>query len=252
MAKKTETPAEFLPDFEGFGPAAFTFLEGLARNNDRAWFQAHRETYDNEVVFPLRCLVAEFARARMGDALPVHGDPYKSPFRIHRDVRFSRNKSPYKTHAGAILSRSAGRGDQGVVYIHIAPGECRVSAGFWRPDPALLTAWRNRITEDPAEFLDMIDNVTRNARPKPVFRAISALKTMPRGFAPHADAPYAEYLRWKSFLLGRPLTDKQVQGKGLVKIIRDHAIRARPLLDYGWDLADTPADRDPRAYQATG
>ena len=252
MAKKTETPAEFLPDFGGFSPKALTFLHGLAKNNDRTWFQARKETYENEVQFPMRCLVAEFARARAGDALPVHGDPAKSLFRIHRDVRFSKNKNPYKTHAGAVLSRTGGRGEQGIVYIHIMPGGCFVSAGFWRPDPALLTAWRNSIVAAPDDFLEMIDDLKNGGRPKLIMRAISALKTMPRGFAAHADAPYEEYLRWKSFLLTRPLTDKQVQGRGLVKIIRDHAERARPLLEYGWALADAPAERDPRPYQAAG
>lgn len=264
MPKKTETPAEFLPDFEGFGPGAFKFLRGLKRNNERAWFQDHREDYETELRFPMQCLVAEFARSRAhthaGDALPVHGEPGRSIFRIHRDTRFSNNKTPYKTHCGAVLSRTANRGEQGIVYIHVEPGACRVSAGFWRPDPTLLTAWRHRIVADPAEFDDLAKTLTTGANGgenggaegEVELRTLSALKTMPRGFAAHADAPYAEWLRWKSFLLSRPVPDAAVKDRGFVDIIRAHAERATPLLEYGWQVIESTRDRDPRAYAATG
>ena len=252
MAKKTETPAEFLPDFEGFGPGAFKFLRGLKRNNERPWFHQRKDTYENEVRFPMKCLAAEFARARMGDALPVHGDPGKSIFRIHRDTRFSHNKSPYKTHCGAVLSRSGGRGEQGIVYIHLEPRNCFVSAGFWRPEPALLTAWRNRVAGDPGEFQSLMRKLTDGAAHELVFRSISSLKTMPRGFSKHADTDYADYLRWKSFLITRPLDDAETRDHGMVDIVRDHAFRARPLLEYGWELMDAPRDRDPREYMAEG
>ena len=88
-------PDDFRPDFEGFRPAAFSFLRGLARHNERDWFKARRETYDTELHFPMECLVAEFRPGAAGDGLPVRGDPKKATFRIHRDVRFSKNKSPY-------------------------------------------------------------------------------------------------------------------------------------------------------------
>lgn len=258
MAKKTETPAEFLPDFEGFGPGAFKFLRALKRNNERAWFQDHKDDYENEVRFPMQCLVAEFARARAhthaGEALPVHGEPGRSIFRIHRDTRFSNNKTPYKTHCGAVLSRGGNRGEQGIVYIHIEPGACRVSAGFWRPDPTLLTAWRHRIVADPAEFDALAGTLTGGAGADAdvEFRMISALKTMPRGFAAHADAPYADWMRWKSFLLTRAVPDAAVKDSGFIDIVRAHTKRATPLLEYGWEVIESTRDRDPRAYHATG
>lgn len=252
MARKSETPAEFLPDFEGFGPKAFAFLKGLAANNDRTWFQENRETYENEVRFPLRCLVAEFARSRIGDRLPVQGDPAKALFRIHRDTRFSANKAPYKTHAGAILSPGGGRDEQGVVYIHITPAGSFVSAGFWRPEPQHLTAWRTRIVEDPDAFADLVEGLTAGPAPRPYMRHISALKTMPRGFSAHGDAPHADYLRWKSFLLTRPLKQAETRNRGLVGIIRAHAERARPLLEYGWEVIASSRERDPRRWQQEG
>src|SRR5207244_7542973 len=87
--------------FGGFRPAAFRFLRDLARNNEKAWFEANRNVYEREVRDPMRLLV-ETLDAKLGSIAPeIVGDPTRSLFRIHRDVRFSKNKSPYKTNAGA-------------------------------------------------------------------------------------------------------------------------------------------------------
>ena len=134
MAKTLEFPDDIRPDFPGFSPAAFTFLAGLAKNNDRAWFTARKDVYDSEIRFPMECLLGEFAASRRLPDFPVQGDPKRGMFRVHRDVRFAKDKSPYKTHAGAVLTRSGGKGDPGIVYIHIEPGACFLSAGFYALD----------------------------------------------------------------------------------------------------------------------
>ncbi len=240
-------PDDVRPDFEGFSPAAFRFLGDLARNNDRGWFAENRETYENEVRFPLECLVAEFRGDGAGKRLPVRGDPARGIFRIYRDVRFSKNKQPYKTHAGAVLSRSGRRSEPGVVYIHIQPGNCFVSAGFWRADPPMLTAWRRRMVDDPEEWLEIVGPYA-NGGDAAYMRAISTLKTMPRGFRGDADSPVADWVRWKSFLLTRPVADSDARSRGLIEIVREHAAKAAPLLEYGWEIADAPADADPRRH----
>jgi len=179
----------------------------------------------------------------------VRGDPKKAQFRIYRDVRFSKNKSPYKTHVGAILSRSGARGDPGVVYIHIEPGNCFLSAGFWRSDPAMLSAWRARMVEDPEEWLDVVGDIPTEERAEGLYmRAIASLKTMPRGFKEHDSSPIAEYLKWKSFLLTRKVSDEAVGGREIIDIIRAHAKAAIPLLKYGWRVIDAPEDFDPRRH----
>lgn len=240
-------PDDFRPDFEGFRPAAFTFLRGLARHNERDWFKARREIYDAELRFPMECLVAEFRPGGAGDGLPVRGDPKKATFRIHRDVRFSKNKSPYKIHVGAILSRSGARSEAGVVYIHFQPGGCFVSAGFWRLDNVPLAAWRTRIAENPQEWLD-IAGAYADPEGEIFMRSISALKTMPRGFREHAESRVAEFIRWKSYLMTRRVSDAEASDRGLVDIVRNHALRAAPLLNYGWNITDSPADDDPRRH----
>ena len=96
--------------FGGFRPAAFRFLRDLGRNNDKAWFEANRKVYEREVRDPMRRLVEALDASLRSIAPEIVGDPRRSMFRIHRDVRFSRNKSPYKTNAGAWLyHRDAGR-----------------------------------------------------------------------------------------------------------------------------------------------
>ena len=247
MNAKLIFPDDVRPDFEGFSDSAFRFLGELARNNERGWFNENRETYETEIRFPLECLVAEFRPGGAGKGLPVRGDPTKAIFRIYRDIRFSKNKQPYKTHAGAVLSRSGSRGEPGVVYIHIQPGNCFVSAGFWRVDPPTLTAWRRRMVDDPEEWLAIVAPYG-DGKDAAYMRTISALKTMPRGFKQDADSPVAEWVRWKSFLLTRAVDDTDARSPGLVGIIREHAVKALPLLDYGWELSDLPADDDPRRH----
>src|SRR5690348_5129693 len=95
--------------FTGFSPAAFAFFRELRDNNDPAWFKPRKELYDAEVVAPFRALIAAAGAALSEAGLPLAGDPQRSLFRIYRDVRFSPDKRLYKTHAGAVLTRSGGR-----------------------------------------------------------------------------------------------------------------------------------------------
>jgi uncharacterized protein (TIGR02453 family) len=234
MARALIFPDDVRPDFEGFGPAAFKFLRELKRHNERTWFMAHKDVYEGELRFPMECLVASFGP---GNGLKVRGDPKRSPFRIHRDVRFSKDKSPYKTHASAILSRSGGRGDTGIVYIHIEPRACFVAAGFYMPDPAFLTAWRQRMVREPTEFLAIAKKLTRKGS-RVELDGHETLSRLPRGFEAHADSPVADYLRWKHFLVSRDVGDEEAGSKKLVAIVRDLARKATPLLDYGWAIYD--------------
>ena len=127
--------------FGGFRPAAFRFLRDLARNNEKAWFETNRDVYEREVRDAMRRLV-EALDARLGSIAPeIVGDPRRSMFRIHRDVRFSRNKSPYKTNAGAWLYHrdagrkvgTAGEGGGAGFYFHIDPTTCFMAGGIWMP-----------------------------------------------------------------------------------------------------------------------
>src|SRR6476661_8907675 len=133
-------------EFAGFSPKALRFLRGLRRHNDRDWFESHRTEYEVCVRDPMRGLVEEMDVRLARMAPEMMGEPRRSIFRIHRDVRFSTDKSPFKTHAAAqFYHRGAGRG-AGVdavgagasFYFHLDPAESFVAGGIWMPArPAL-------------------------------------------------------------------------------------------------------------------
>lgn len=250
MAQTLEFPDDIRPDFQGFSPDAFNFLIGLKKNNDRAWFKARKDTYDTEIKFAMECLLGEFTPDRQPQDFPVRGDPKRGMFRIYRDVRFSKDKNPYKTHCGAVLTRSGGKGDPGIIYLHIEPGDSFLSAGFYSLDKDFLNAWRTRMATEPDEFLNLIGPFNKR-RGKYFLRHRGALKTMPRGFQEHADSPVGDYIKWKHFLVGRKITDKQAQSRKLIDLVAELADAARPFLSYGWDIQQTAYKDDPRRHMRT-
>jgi uncharacterized protein (TIGR02453 family) len=159
---------------------------------------------------------ARFARF----APEMTGDPKRSMFRIHRDTRFSRDKSPYKTHAAcwfrhrAADHRVGGDAEEGSagLYFHLQPGKSFVGAGIWMPPRPSLNRLRDAIVEDHQRFARIVEHPTVRRR----FGGLddeAMLKRMPRGFAD--DHPAARWLRHQSFTVGRSLTDRQVLGAGL-------------------------------------
>src|SRR5579864_3685632 len=115
--------------FAGFSPAAFEFFRGLSEHNDPAWFKPRKAVYDAEVVAPLRALIAAVGAALAAAGLPLVGDPQRGVFRIYRDVRFSADKRLYKTHQGAVLTRSGDKRDPGLLYLHLEPGGSMAASG---------------------------------------------------------------------------------------------------------------------------
>ena len=196
-----------------FTPAALRFFRGLAAHNEKLWFEAHRAEYEKEVREPMRALIDD-----MNDRFPkfapeIGGDPKRSMFRINRDIRFSKDKSPYKTNAGCWFHhRSAERnvgseaneGSAGF-YFHLQPGKSFVGAGLWMPPRPQLNKLREAIDDDPDAFIRMTRALPQRFNG---VRDESALKRMPRGYA--EDHPAAKWLRYQSFTTGRPLTDSQV------------------------------------------
>lgn len=247
MAKTLDFPDDIRPDFQGFPPSALTFLENLGKHNERDWFKPRKDAYDNDLKFPMQCLLGEFTSDRRPAGFPVKGDPKRGIFRIYRDVRFAKDKAPYKTHVGAVMTRSGGKGDPGLIYTHIAPGGCFLSAGFYSLDKEFLAAWRSRIAAEPDRFLEVIAPFTA-PRGKYGVRHRGALKTLPRGFKEFADSPIAEFLKRKHHLVSRPLTDKQVQSRKLLDHIRELADVAGPFLEFGWDVLETAYEDDPRRH----
>jgi uncharacterized protein (TIGR02453 family) len=221
--------------FAGFRPAAFAFFSELQDNNDPAWFKPRKALYEAEVLAPFRELIAAVGEKLAQAGLPLVGDPRRGIFRIYRDVRFSPDKRLYKTHAGAVLTRSGGRRDPGVLYIHVAPGESMAAAGFWHPEPALLARLRRAVLVDPEGFLAITGGLAAAGCP---LSSDDKLSRPPRGFEAAKGTPVAEYVGWKSFTAHRMLSDAEMRSPALVDQIADFARTVLPLLEWGWAAAD--------------
>jgi uncharacterized protein (TIGR02453 family) len=199
--------------FPGFRPAAFQFFRGLKRNNRREWFEARREIYETQVRAPIRELLEELD-VRLATLAPeLAGDPRKSIFRIHRDIRFSKDKSPYKTNAGFWINhRGLGRSAAAVVhggaglYFHFEPRASMIAAGIWMPPQPALVRIRGAMVADLRGFEDTLRLLRRQ------FGSLSqeaVLQRVPRGYA--ATHPAADWLRYKSFTVSRPVAAEDLK-----------------------------------------
>src|SRR6516162_3860477 len=223
--------------FAGFGPKALPFFKALAFHQSREWFEANRETYESAVNGPMGDLVEDVAARLAKSKIPIKGDRKSSLFRIHRDVRFSANKDPYKTNSGAALTRSGGKNDPGVLYFHLSPEECFFAAGFHLPDPDKLARLRAAAARAPKPFKAM------TAKLRKAGLALSpedSLKRAPRGFEAIDDPEIASAVRLKSMICLRPVPETAIGSPGLADDFCAFARDALPLLEWGWDaLADS-------------
>jgi len=226
--------------FTGFRPAAFSFFTGLRKRNDPDWFKPRKPIYEAEVVAPFRALIAAVSAGLSEAGLPLVGDPDRAMFRIYRDVRFSPDKRLYKTHAGAVLTRSGSKRDPGLLYLHFEPGASRLGAGFWHPEPPLLAKLRRAILDDADGFLAMADSLAGASHP---LRTDAQASRLIRGFEALKGGRAADFVLWKSLTCGCALDDAQMRSAQLVERIVAFARTALPLLEWGWDALDD--DRPP-------
>ncbi len=217
--------------YRGIGQHALSFLEALRENNDRAWFAANKSIYDEQLDAPFRELVRDLAARLDATGSEFAPNPKSPVYRIYRDVRFSKNKDPYKTHLGASLHRGGDKSSPGILYVHVQPAASFAAAGFYAPEAPLLRAIRQAIADDPSTFVD----VTRDLQARGLaFGETDPLTRMPKGFEDHADSPAAEYLRYRSFIVARPIPDDDLERHDLAATIVEFAEVAHPLLEFVW------------------
>jgi uncharacterized protein (TIGR02453 family) len=191
------------PPFAGFRSEAIQFLADLAENNERSWFQPRKADYEKLLKEPLEAFVAALGERFRARRIPLKADPARAPFRIYRDVRFSKDKSPYKTNVGASFPWAGDGEGAGGGYFHVAPGEVFVGGGMWHPEPARLNAFRRLVDTDPARVHAVIDAPGFLA----TFGHVSgeALTRVPQGY--RGDHPEAELLKLKGVVFMRQLSD---------------------------------------------
>ncbi len=207
------TPLEDLlfPPFDGFPKEGLDFLKRLKKNNNRPWFQQHKQLYDESVKFPMQCLIASLSE-RMAEVAPeIEFNPRKSIFRIYRDVRFSKNKAPYKTSIAAAFNW---RGLEGPVeapglYLHVEPGGVFIGGGVYMPSADQIKAFRKSMVDRPDEFLAVV----QEKRFRREFGSIQGekLQKAPLGFP--RDHPMIEHLKHKQFYAGKEYGDESISLK---------------------------------------
>ncbi len=222
------------PPFTGFPPDALAFFRELTANNTRDWFLANKSRYETQVRDPLASLVTDLAARLAKTNTPLRGDAKRSLFRINRDVRFSKDKSPYKTHAGATLTRDGEKLTQGLLYIHIDPKGSFVAAGFHEPEPGQLLRMRQAVAEDPKAWGKVEAALSKNGLE---LTREAVLTRVPKGFE-RAPVAVAEALKLKWWIVERKLSPAEIGTAKLVDAVVKLAADAAPLLQFGWAALD--------------
>ncbi|MCJ7467341.1 MAG: DUF2461 domain-containing protein [Maribacter sp.] len=197
------------------------FLTDLEKNNNREWFEEHKTQFKGH-----EKEVKNFLNALM-ELLSVHDEVEKMKlFRIYRDVRFSNDKTPYKSHLAGSFSR-AGAKFRGGYYVHLKPGRSFIAAGFWEPNKEDLFRIRKELEHDASEFRKIINDVSF----KKVWGELvgDEVKTAPKGF--DRDHPDIDLIKRKQFIFVRNFSDQQVLSNDFVKTIDDSFKAIRPYFD---------------------
>jgi len=230
MAVRQSIDLDFYPPFEGFPQKGTTFLKQLKKNNRRDWFEKHRSDFESYVKLPMQSLIASLGPHFQSFAPEYEVNPKRSLFRIYRDVRFSKDKRPYKTHVAAhFVLRGKPKGTEGSgYYVHIEPGEVFVGAGIYMPDNDQLKRIRKRIADYSTEFLSVVNN----AKMRKALGKLEGekLQRAPKGYSP--EHPMAEWLKYKQFFVGTAWPEKRCRTAGFTEDVARAFEAAAPLVKF--------------------
>jgi len=228
MPKKTHFDRDF-----------FDFLKELKENNTREWFQANKERYRSVVQDPLLRFISDFSEPLHGISPEFVADPRPSGgsmFRIYRDVRFSKDKSPYKTHASAQFRHRTGRDAHApAFYLHLEPGNVFVGAGSWHPGRDALENIRNAIAENPEEWRSVLEDEGFSRRHELVG---DSLKRPPRGFDP--EHPEIDELKRKDFISVENFSQTEACSAGFIDMVAGSFEVASPLVKFLTEAVGQP------------
>lgn len=222
-------------NFDGFGDRAFAFLKALKFHANREWFQENKPLYESELKNPLGDLVETAGTACEKAGLPFRGNRKTSPFRIYRDVRFSKDKNPYKTNVGAVLSRTGTKKDVGGVYMHFEPDNCFFASGLWFPPSPQLKALREQIVARREDFLKIEKELKKNGL---ALGTDHSLNRLPNAFKTVEDPDLQRLLKLKMFTVSQPFDQQRAHSADLVKDVVKFSKTVLPLMNFIWRAVD--------------
>ncbi len=207
------------------------FLKKLEKNNTKPWFDANRALYEAAKADFLQLTAQVLKETAKFDASIAHLQPKECVFRINRDVRFSKDKSPYKTNMGMSIARGGKKGNFAGYYFHLEPGKSFVGGGLYMPMPDDLKKLRQEIDYNFADFQKIVQHKNfRAAYGDLDFDAALSLSRAPKGY--EEDNPAIKYIKLKSFIATNTIADSTLTEKSLVKQITQSFKALHPLLNF--------------------
>lgn len=219
-----------MSEFRGFGEKAIPFLKALDFHQDRDWFKQNRDLYESELNEPRRILIEDLTARFAQEGLPYRGDPKRSVFRIHRDIRFSKDKRPFNRHVSIILTPDGTKRSDGCFYLHVGLEDCFMAVAFYSPAPDALKRMRTSIVEWPDRYRGMIAALAREGL---VLDMSDALKRLPRGFEDIEEADLAAGVKNRHFITRTGIDPARITSPALADDCIRFARRAQPLFDWG-------------------
>ncbi|KAF2519399.1 DUF2461 domain-containing protein [Flavobacterium salilacus subsp. salilacus] len=209
----------------------FDFLEDLKENNHRDWFQAHQDRYADYKKAYKNTVEAFIAEMSKGDESLKNLEFKDCSFRINRDIRFSKDKSPYKTNLGIWMSAGSKNTNLGGYYIHIEKGASFIAGGIHYPDSNDLKKMRREI----AGFYEDLENIVEDKNFKKIYGTLdrdenNSLKTSPKDY--DKDHPAIEFLKLKSFTASAKMDDKELTDKNFVENTSKKLLVLKPLVEF--------------------
>lgn len=230
MSKIPLMDFDLYPPFKGFPKECITFLKQLKRNNNRKWFEKHKEEFERNAKTPMLSFIMALQPHFARFAPEFDLNPKRSIFRIYRDIRFSLDKTPYKTHIAAhFVLRGMPKGFIGSgYYIQIEPREFFVGGGIYLPDSDQLKKIRKAIVARGKEFLSILEN----RQFKRYFAPFewSKLQRVPKGY--DENHPMADWLKFKQFFVGVSLPESKCYRESLVDEVAGICEEAAPLVRF--------------------
>ena len=206
------------------------FLADLKKNNTKEWFDANRKRYEaakDNVQNITGELIKTLGVYDEGIALLLTKE---CTFRINRDVRFSKNKAPYKTNISAIFSKGGKKADTAGFYVHVEPGSAFVGAGYWNPEPKKLASVRQEIDYNFEEWKKILAAKKFKQTFAEGLSKEDILQRPPKGY--DAENPAIEFIKLKSFIVTRKITDAELHDKSFIKNIVGIFTAVKPMLDF--------------------